>query len=531
VSLPRAGFAFLLFLAVAARAQAPPQDSSFSATVDVRLAEVEVLVTDRDGRPVTGLTREDFRVLEDGLPAEVTNLSPVSGQPVALAVFLDDTNLAGPVRAATLDGLARFFAGNLKPGDRVLLVRWDGALEVREPSGDVAALGGTLRQIASEIPHNVLAQERAAILREILQARPLDDERGSGLAISQASAVVAELRAYAETGAANTRATLAALQQTLTLLGTLPERKALLYVGGGLPQRPGADLFDAWNARFGQLRQSLGVSPFEASRGDASRQVQETADQANAAGIAIHALAATERGPIGTTGGPLSPGIDPEDAGRSLRTLTASTGGMIFAGTVNPAPFLETVRREIGTGYVVGYAPPPGRTRGKHRVEVIVRGGALTARFREARFDGDPGDPLLRRALAGLWADGAANPLQAELSVEEAVPEEDGRFKVTAVVALPLTAVTVQPREHFHVGHLTVAVAARDAKGRLSGLPHDDFPVEIPNERLLSAPGQSAGYRFTVHLAPGESVLAVALRDDFSGAEGIARLQIDPGKK
>jgi hypothetical protein len=98
-------------------------------------------------------------------------------------------------------------------------------------------------------------------------------------------------------------------------------------------------------------------------------------------------------------------------------------------------------------------------------------------------------------------------------------------------VALPLTSVVVQPKEHFHVGHLTVAVAARDGKGRLSGLPHDDFPVEIPNERLLSAPGQSAGYRFTVHLAPGESVLAVALRDDLSGAEGIARLLLDPGKK
>ena len=40
---------------------------------------------------------------------------------------------------------------------------------------------------------------------------------------------------------------------------------------------------------------------FEAMRGDVSRQVQETADRANAAAIAIHALAMTERGAASLT--------------------------------------------------------------------------------------------------------------------------------------------------------------------------------------------------------------------------------------
>ena len=153
----------------------------------------------------------------------------------------------------------------------------------------------------------------------------------------------------------------------------------------------------------------------------------------------------------------------------------------------------------------------------------------------EERLDGDVADPLLRRALAALWTGGPggpggeANPLKAELSVEQEEREEDGRFRVTAVVALPLAAVFVQPQENFHVAHLTVAVAARDGKGRISGLPRGELPIEIPNERLLSAPGQSAGYRFILHLAPGDSLLAVALRDDVSGTESVVRLALTPG--
>lgn len=132
-------------------------------------------------------------------------------------------------------------------------------------------------------------------------------------------------------------------------------------------------------------------------------------------------------------------------------------------------------------------------------------------------------DPLLQRALAALGGSGGANPLRAELMVEEETPEQDGRLKLTAVVSVPLAALSVQPREHSHVAHLTMAVAARDGGGKVSGVPHAEVPVEIPHERLLAAPGEITGYRFILHLAPGESVVAVAARDDSSGVESVVR--------
>lgn len=539
VPLRSAALAVLFFSSMAAMAvgiagaQQPPASPppSFSESVEVREAQVEVLVTDH-GQPVAGLTKEDFQVFEDGQAAEVTGVSATSDQPIVLAVFLDDTSLAGTARSTALAGLKRFFTSSLRPGDRALIVRWDGSLEIHgDPSGDAAALTATLDRLGGTVAGQASIQERAAIRRDIEQATPPDDEQFRALSTAQARAIHGSLRIYAETRDRETRAELAAVQQTLALLSTLPERKALLYVGGGIPLRPGADLYAAWQKKFGEIAFQISSSPLELIRDGASRVVQETVDRANAAGIALHALSLAETGAVSAANQTGVPEWDPEDAARSLRNLAAGTGGRVVTDVQNPAGFLERTSSDVTGSYVIGYTPPLHKKKGRHRIEVKVRGGALAARHREERLDGGVVDPLLRRALAALWTgtETEQNPLKAEVSIEEEAQEEDGRFRVTAVVALPLAAVYVQPQENFHAAHLTVAVAARDGKGRISGLPRAEFPVEIPNERLLSAPGQTAGYRFTLRLAPGESVLAVALRDDLSGAQTVVRTALTPG--
>lgn len=536
--------AALLLLPAAASAQAspsgttPPQSgTTFSDTVEVREAEVEVLVTDRDGRPVPDLTAEDFRVLEDGKPVEVTHVSSTAAQPLVVGVFLDDTSLLGSSRGVALSGLRRFFASILRPGDRILLVRYDGSLEIQgEPTGDLSALNAALDRIGKTASRGVmLLQERSAIQQHLFQAMPPGGERPAEreMALSEATETLNDLRRYSEMRSETTKAALGALQQTLALLTTLPERKALVYLGGGLPMSPGEDLRELWMDKYAEFASQLGgISPLESANWDASRLIQETADRANAAGITLHTLALPEaggamtssRGAVGARSG-----WDPEDSDRAVRTLASATGGRVVTDLQNPTPFLEAAARDLGSAYVVGYTPSPeGGKKGRHKIEVSVRGGALAARFREERFDGKAMDPLLRRALAALWAGGETNPLKAELSIEEQVKEEDGRFRVTAILAFPLASVLVQPQEHYHVGHLTLAVAVKDGKGRLSGVPRADVPVEIPNQRLLSAPGQTAGYRFTVHLFPGQSILAVAMRDDLSGTEGVIRTSLDP---
>jgi VWFA-related protein len=530
VSPVTAGFAALLLIPALLGGQAAPQaatgETSFSGRVDVTVAEVEVFVADRDGRPVPDLTRDDFKVVEDGLPAEVTGLAPGTSQRLNLAVFFDQTTLDVTSRATALAALRRFFEAGLKPGDRVLLAAWDGSLEVRaEPTGDPAVLRAALDKLGAALPPGVrAAQDRSAVQREIHDANPLDDEKVSALARSQAKAALDNLRAYARDRSEEARATFGALQQILVLLGGLPERKALLYVGGGPPLQPGADLFVAWQGRFSLLASELGFSPLEVSRYDAGPQAQEVVNRANGAGISLFALALPIAGAR----------ADTEDSGRAMRTLAEGTGGRVIVDVANPASFLEMMGRDLSSSYLVAYAPPQQRKTGTHKVEVTVKGGALVARHREARREGDAGDPLLRQALATMWAGevGAAetNPLHAEIAFEEQGKDDLGRLLVSGLVTFPLAALAIQPQEHFHTGHVTLALVARDGKGKITGLPKAEVPIEIPNEHLLSAPGQTAGYKLTLHLSPGDSVVAVAMRDDLGGTQGVIRAEFPSPK-
>jgi hypothetical protein len=49
---------------------------------------VDAIVTDQDGNLVTGLKRENFRVLDDGQPQEVTNFAPTEA-PITVVILME----------------------------------------------------------------------------------------------------------------------------------------------------------------------------------------------------------------------------------------------------------------------------------------------------------------------------------------------------------------------------------------------------------------------------------------------------------
>jgi VWFA-related protein len=69
------GFLIVPFVAAALLAQqtAPPVFRS-----GVEAVQMDVVVTDKDGKPVTGLTKEDFEIFEQGIPQEITVFAPVN---------------------------------------------------------------------------------------------------------------------------------------------------------------------------------------------------------------------------------------------------------------------------------------------------------------------------------------------------------------------------------------------------------------------------------------------------------------------
>jgi Ca-activated chloride channel homolog len=109
--------AFVLFASFVVSIVAEAQ--SFRSRVDI--VQVTVAVTDSEGRLITGLTRNDFQVFEDGTPQEITQFTDAR-VPISLGVLLDasDSMRGQPIIDAR-DAVDRF-VGELLLGEDEALV-------------------------------------------------------------------------------------------------------------------------------------------------------------------------------------------------------------------------------------------------------------------------------------------------------------------------------------------------------------------------------------------------------------------------
>ncbi len=91
--------------------------------VETSLVWVPVSVRTKTGGGVAGLTKDKFKVLENGVEQEITHFE-TPGQPITVALVIDMSDSArislGEMRAA-----ANVFLDRLKPGDKALIVAFD----------------------------------------------------------------------------------------------------------------------------------------------------------------------------------------------------------------------------------------------------------------------------------------------------------------------------------------------------------------------------------------------------------------------
>lgn len=69
--------------------QAPPPQVSIS--VEANVVNVDAVVTDQNGNIITGLKRENFRILADGQPQQVSNFAP-SEAPITIVILMEFSN-------------------------------------------------------------------------------------------------------------------------------------------------------------------------------------------------------------------------------------------------------------------------------------------------------------------------------------------------------------------------------------------------------------------------------------------------------
>src|SRR6202049_2522959 len=68
-------------------AQAPPE-AGVTIAVDVPVVTVDVIATTKNGDILTGLKKENFRVLDDGAPQTITNFAPTDA-PITMVIVME----------------------------------------------------------------------------------------------------------------------------------------------------------------------------------------------------------------------------------------------------------------------------------------------------------------------------------------------------------------------------------------------------------------------------------------------------------
>jgi len=136
-------------LALGALAAAPlAGQEGFLFRSGVELINVTATVTDRTGRFVSGLTRDDFLVYEDNQPVEISHFS-AERSPVSLGLVLDTSgSMQGEKWSAARDAIDRFMDQLSDPEDEFFLYRFSGGADlVQEWTNDRRAVSWSLGRV------------------------------------------------------------------------------------------------------------------------------------------------------------------------------------------------------------------------------------------------------------------------------------------------------------------------------------------------------------------------------------------------
>lgn len=120
----------------------------FTDRMDVQFVELFTSAVDGRGRPVEGLTREDFKVYEDGVEQEVRRFELVRDVPIYAGVLLDTSGSMGEGNGERLKSAVRgaltFFENVITPKDRAAVITFadEPSLAVRFTNQQEVLAGG-----------------------------------------------------------------------------------------------------------------------------------------------------------------------------------------------------------------------------------------------------------------------------------------------------------------------------------------------------------------------------------------------------
>lgn len=533
-------------LLVAAFLFAVPLHGQLSETLEVNVLELDAVVLDRAGRPVEGLTREDFEVQLGGRATTISNFYAVkrgaivddrsepaareslTGEtsiPTSLTIFVDDTRLSPRAKQRAIEALKQYVREHVGPNTSAMIVRWNGSLNVRtRPTERAGPLLAELEKMAQEP-----AMHQGSERRQVLQG--INDAFIGLTGTSRAQRVENMWRdviSYVEQESHAVDKTIDALREMVRLTGGFEGRRSLLYVSEGLPLSVGAEVFDYWerstraiDAGTNSHVQEIGRKIYNTlgvARYDRSRAYQQLARAAQTANVAFYAVdAGGVRGYAGR-GAEEFRGIAVFDSlltrtndQDGVRMVAVESGGRFISEENDLGRALSVLSEQFTTWYSLGVRAPAS-TRLK-RVRISVKGRpdlrVTTARQRGAMTRDED---LQRSVRSRLYNQRTENPLDAAVSL-------GAPSSVASQCVVPMQLTVARPPVPVTNGNSAMEL--------YFALLDDQFHESDVRSTVVAAENGQVLHALSLGLKRGKYVLSLALSDPASGETSFLQRQID----
>jgi VWFA-related protein len=510
--------------------QAP--QSVFGEQIEVRVVNVEAVVTDRQGNRVTGLKPGDFRLQVDGrtvpieyfnevrggqavAPGEEEKSSPVKGLPslapgspvgTSYLVFVDNYFSLGPRRDEVLRALKGQLS-QLAPEDRMAIVAWDGGqVEMLTSwSNSARQLGDAIEKALGERTYGIA---RLAELRTFQSSRRL-----SGFAAepsprqSFAQRPDIEEIEFAQHLVAQTDRAVAAAVSALHGFAAPPGRKVMLLLSGGWPysaldyviNNPNRPVIEREVPRGEEI-----LAPLV----DTANRLGYTLYPVDVPGIEGTAADASLAAPAAT-----GLNIREQEHEASLLYVAEQTGGKALLNSQS-AQLLQVAEADTRSYYWLGFTPSWQGNDKSHKVRLEVLPKGLKVRSRTGFFD------LSRKAENSLIVESAMlfgnSPDVLAMPVKLGSPVASGRreMEVPVSLAIPVDAITFVPVNGKQTAELELRVSAVDSGGNRAPVPV--IPVTLTGAEAPKA-GAFVRYDTRLKLRKLPHHLTLAIFDPLSG--------------
>ena len=428
-----------LFAMLAVQNVGLAQQSSFDAQVPAptirvttRMVLVDVVVTDKQGKPVLGLKPADFALEENGKEQKIsTFVTPEQNQPPApgpalppgiysnrsqyrspggpiTVLLLDATNTQFKDQAYARRQMLRFVREQYKPGQRMAVFTLTDSLHVlqdftTDPQLLYTALQGYVpqeRPFASAVqPTNPITTGTptpSSTVTSLDTSTPPANETATSATNARGLPIfmVAGIQNFANAAVGydlerRTDITFEALDELARALGGLPGRKNVIWVTGDLPFTLNPDNRIMTDAELSEDLPSFNTRRVdEHSSGDyaatarraGAEQIREADARLAAAQIALY--------PVDARGLSISLDQDPQEV---MREMARDTGGRAYVNQNEIKQGVERAMEDTSATYTLGYYTTNKKWDGKYRnIKIKLDRQGVDLQHRRGYFALDP---------------------------------------------------------------------------------------------------------------------------------------------